>query len=266
MTTLQTFPGRVTMFGAFDVWLGGRQITPTAPKQCQLLALLLLHAGEQVSRETIAEELWAMSPPPTYRAAIHTYVMQLRRTLEASGPCHFVIDQAASRYSLTYTQTDVDLEAYRELSREARHRGNVTDRDGFIHYAREAISVWCSEPLADVRRGPVIDQELRALASDHTRLHHDLSLELIRIGEVVEGLSQLVDRFATDHSDGSLPLRFYCLARLGRRAEALRLYSELPASLVASGPWRWLQAAHADLLNSPNGLLPYDHYTHQLTP
>ena len=27
MTTLVASPGRVTMFGAFDVWLGDRQIT-----------------------------------------------------------------------------------------------------------------------------------------------------------------------------------------------------------------------------------------------
>lgn len=266
MTTLVASPGRVTMFGAFDVWLGDRQITPTAPKQSQLLALLLLQAGEQVGRETIAEELWAMSPPPTYRAAIHTYVMQLRRTLKAAGSSNFVIHQAASRYSLTHTATHVDLEDYRELGREARRRGNATDREGFIQHAREAVNMWRSEPLADVRRGQVIDQELRTLASDHSRLRRDLALELIRSGEIAECLSTLMDWSSTDPSDDSLPLRFYCLARLGRRAEALRLYSEIPTGLTASGPWRWLQAAHADVLSSRTGLLPYDQYTHQPTP
>jgi DNA-binding SARP family transcriptional activator len=59
-------------------------------KQRALLALLVLHANEVVSRDRIIDELWGERPPATVAAALNVYVSKLRKVLggAADGVLH----------------------------------------------------------------------------------------------------------------------------------------------------------------------------------
>ncbi len=46
-----------------------------------LLASLLLHANEVVSRDRLIDELWGAAPPDTAPAALQVHVSQLRKAL-----------------------------------------------------------------------------------------------------------------------------------------------------------------------------------------
>src|SRR6059058_5779729 len=54
-------------------------------KERIVLAVLLLHANEFVSRERLIDELWGTSPPATARKAVNVYISKLRQTLTRNG-------------------------------------------------------------------------------------------------------------------------------------------------------------------------------------
>lgn len=252
----------VRLFGAFDVRCGESSISPTAPKQAQLLSLMLLHADAKVSRETIAEELWSDDPPATYRAAIHTYVMQLRRMLCLEHLGAFSITRLGSRYGITVHGVEVDLHRYLDCHSQAQRCLASGDRSGFIEHGRAALAAWSADLLADVRQGPVVSRHLRELAARQRALRWDLAIALVRQDLLAEGLSLLDESSISDGIElDDRPLRFYCLARLGRRAEALRLYEALSPRSGAATNLRWLTDAHADLVGRDRIIQPYDAYT-----
>jgi DNA-binding SARP family transcriptional activator len=53
------------LLGALEVEDEGRPVALGSRKQRLLLALLLLHANEVVSRDFLTEQLWGEEPPPT---------------------------------------------------------------------------------------------------------------------------------------------------------------------------------------------------------
>jgi DNA-binding SARP family transcriptional activator len=57
-----------------DLPLGGR-------KQRALLAILLLHANEVVSRDRLIDGLWGERPPATAAHTLDNYISRLRKTL-----------------------------------------------------------------------------------------------------------------------------------------------------------------------------------------
>lgn len=260
MNSISNTMDRIIMFGAFEVVCRGQVITPTAPKQTQLLALLLLSPGQAISRELITEELWGSRPPPTYKAAIHTYVMQLRRALRGFDGELIVASQKDSRYGVVTENIYSDLASYLALRDVARRYEEDRDRKGFIATAKSAVDQWKSNVLADVPHGAIIDDELHNLRMRHDRLRQDLATALICDEAFSEGLALLADSQGDTTCDDLLPLRFYCLARQGRRAEALRLYSGVQSRLSGTNSLRWLRDVHADLVGRDGKLKPYNHY------
>ena len=70
----------------------GHEVVLAAPKQRALLAILLLHANEVVSRDQMVEELWAGEPPakpgstdPLGRKRLRPAVRSADRLLTAPG-------------------------------------------------------------------------------------------------------------------------------------------------------------------------------------
>src|SRR6185369_16480817 len=70
------------LLGAFEarqdgepVLLGGRR------QERLLLAILLLHAGQPVTIDRLADLLWDTEIPDAARGVIHTYIGRLRRSL-----------------------------------------------------------------------------------------------------------------------------------------------------------------------------------------
>ena len=50
-----------------------------------MLALLVLRAGEVVSRDALVDALWGDDPPATAVKTLQGYVARVRRALEAAG-------------------------------------------------------------------------------------------------------------------------------------------------------------------------------------
>src|SRR5437588_8423368 len=73
------------MLGPLEVLEDGRPLALGRLKERMVLAVLLLHANEFVSRERLIDELWGAAPPPTARKAVNVYISKLRKTLTRNG-------------------------------------------------------------------------------------------------------------------------------------------------------------------------------------
>lgn len=114
-----------SVLGPMCVTENGEDRTPSAPKHRQMLALLLMNANHVVSMAQFVEELWEYSPPPSAVAAVHTYVMQLRRILQGTGPATATACRLVTRdqgYVLTVQDGELDLHAYERQVRAGQGR------------------------------------------------------------------------------------------------------------------------------------------------
>ena len=69
------------ILGPLDVVVDGRPVALGGSKQRALLAILLLHPNEVVSRDRLIDELWGSAPPETAATALRVHVSQ-----SAQGP------------------------------------------------------------------------------------------------------------------------------------------------------------------------------------
>src|SRR5438309_6365116 len=73
------------ILGPLEVVEDGEPVALGTLKERLVLAVLLLHANEFVSRERLVDDLWGEAPPPTARQAVNVYVSKLRKTLGRVG-------------------------------------------------------------------------------------------------------------------------------------------------------------------------------------
>ena len=108
------------ILGPLEVLDQGEPIPLGTLKERIVLATLLLHANEVVSRTRLIDELWGESPPPTAKKAVNVYVSQLRKTLTRNG--HDLIVTVAGGYRLELEPEDLDTAHMQRLLADASDR------------------------------------------------------------------------------------------------------------------------------------------------
>ncbi|MEG3627035.1 AfsR/SARP family transcriptional regulator [Streptomyces poriticola] len=234
----------------------GRHRTPTAPKQRQLLSLLALNANHVVSVGQIVEEIWEYRPPSSAVAAVHTYVMQLRRSLDGArrGPGRSPgrLQTREQGYVLKVNAGELDLDRCEQRMRAARA---TLEAGGYAEAAeqlRAAQMMWTGPMLVDVPTGPLLRAAIEVVERDRLdAVAQRLGAEL-RLGrhhEILGELTALVHQYGT-HEDlvAHLMLALY---RSGRQADALMAYHRLRARLreeFGTKPSARLQHLHMHML------------------
>ena len=71
---------RFCVLGPLEAYTDGRSVPVGGGRQRALLALLLVHAGEVVSRDRLIEELWAGNPPPGASQSLDAYLSRVKLT------------------------------------------------------------------------------------------------------------------------------------------------------------------------------------------
>ncbi|WP_412792276.1 AfsR/SARP family transcriptional regulator [Streptomyces sp. MS06] len=211
---------------------------PSAPKTRQLLALLLLHAGAQVSLGTCVQELWGDDSPRSAVQSVHTRVFQLRRALAGLPSVGSV--QAAKRiletrhqgYLLHVPQGGLDLHALDAHMAEARRARALGDDALCAAALRSGLGLWRGRTLVDIEAGPHLQARISHLEGVRmTALEQSLDAEL-RLGlhhELLSELSLLVSRHPTHEN---LHAQYMiALYRSGRTAHALDVFQALSRHL-----------------------------------
>jgi DNA-binding SARP family transcriptional activator len=213
------------VLGPLEVLADGRPLPITGEKQRALLALLLLHANQVVSSDSLLEELWGERQPAAGATALRVRVSQLRKALRQKD----VLVTRAPGYLLRVEAGELDLHRFERLVAEAQEQEPALAAAKL----RAALALWRGDPLADLTHEPFAQaavrrlNELRMVALER-RVDADLALG--RDVELIAELRELTDRFPLrERLRGQLMLALY---RGGRQAEALEVYRSARKTLV----------------------------------
>jgi peptide/nickel transport system substrate-binding protein len=205
------------ILGPVEVRRGGETVALGGGKQRALLALLLLHANEVVSRDRLIDAIWGDRPPPSVRQSLDSYVSRLRRILG-----HERLLRRPPGYVLVVEPDELDLMRFEELvtaAGEAAARGDVSGASATL---RTALALWRGPALADLIYEPfaAIESERleeRRLVALEERIDADLAAG--RGPELVPELEPLVrEHPLRERLLGQLMLALY---RAGRHGDAL---------------------------------------------
>lgn len=204
------------VLGPLEVTAGGGRVELGGVKQRSLLAVLLLHANQVVSRDHLVDALWGANPPITCNKSIQVYVSRLRKAIGGDR-----LVTRAPGYLLQVEPAEYDLARFERLAGEAH--AAVPERAAAA--LREALGLWRGAPLADLAYEQFAQvevarlEELRLAALDE-RIEADLALgahsQLAGELEALVAAHPLRERFCHQ-----LMLALY---RCGRQAEALDAY------------------------------------------
>jgi DNA-binding SARP family transcriptional activator len=201
-----------------------RDGTPVAlggPKPRALVALLLLHANEAVSRDRLLEELWGDRAIDSDHS-LDVQISRLRKALGAD-----VLHTRGGGYVLETGPETIDALRFRQLvdaGRDSRSAGREKDAVALLD---QALALWRGPALADFAyedfARPEIErlEELRLVAQEE---RIDARLALGEHAALCPELEALVrEHPLRERLRGQLMIALY---RSGRQADALNAYSE----------------------------------------
>jgi len=217
------------LLGPLEVRNRGTVLALGGPKQRALLALLLLHVNEVVSRDRLIDGLWGESSPPSAGHRLETQISRLRKTLVLDG-------RLATRlggYVLEVDPMRIDAYRFERLLEEGRRQGAAGRASAAADTLREALSLWRGGALADLAYEPFARLEIERLeelrlAAIEERIDADLVLggheAVIAELETLTAQHPLRERLR-----GQLMLALY---RCGRQAEALAVFQQFRRGLA----------------------------------
>jgi YVTN family beta-propeller protein len=217
------------VLGPLEVTDNGYELSIRGRKLQALVALLLLHAGETVSRDRLIEELWGDDPPATAAKTLQAHVSRLRRELGDA------IVTRGGGYAIEVPPHELDLHHFEELfaeGREALANRRPTEAESRL---REALDLWRGPPLPELAGEPFAQVEIGRLEQirlDALEDHAEAELSLGRHAQAIETLEGLVARHP--YRERLRALLMLALYRSGRQADALDLYRETRRVLVDS--------------------------------
>ena len=204
------------VLGPLEVGGDGGTLELGGVKQRSVLAVLLLHANEVVSTDSLVDALWGASPPLRAGKTIQVYVSRLRKVLADDR-----LVTRAPGYVLYVDPGELDLTRFEQLVADARGAppGSAAGK------LSEALALWRGPPLADLAyeqfaQAEIARLEEMRLTALEQRLDADLALG--RHGDLVPELETVIARHPLrEHFRYQLMLALY---RSDRQADALDAY------------------------------------------
>jgi DNA-binding SARP family transcriptional activator len=216
------------ILGPLEVVENGLPLPLGSRKQRALLALLVLHAGEVVSRDRLIDDLWHGDPPAAAATTLRSHVSRLRASLGATR-----LLSRPPGYGLVVGPDELDAARCERLLADGRHALAEGRAAQAAEVLRAALGLWRGPPLLDVTYAPFAQgaigrlEELRLTLLEE-RIEADLMLarhvDLVRELEVLVAEHPLRERLR-----GQLMLALY---RSGRQADALESYQQARRALT----------------------------------
>jgi DNA-binding SARP family transcriptional activator len=242
----------LAILGPLLVHDGETQVDVPKGRLRVLLAALLMHAGNPVAADALAEMVWDGSPPSGAAVTLRSHVLRLRRVLGPRVGARLVTRYPG--YLLRAEEDEVDVLQFRGLCRD----GGAALREGAWARADvlldKALGLWRGIPLADVPSELLLREEVPGLEEMRLQAEEwraDAALHLGRHDELVAGLQSLTAKHPLrERLHAQLMLALY---RCGRQAEALAAYQHARHVLideVGTEPGPELRQLHQQVLSA----------------
>jgi DNA-binding SARP family transcriptional activator len=243
------------ILGPLEVFDGERRISLGGARQRAVLALLLLHGNETLTRDVIVDELWGEKPPPTAAKVLQNCVSALRKELPGGSE---TLRTVSGAYGIGLAPGELDRDRFERLLAEGRAALGAGDHTEAAEQLSGALALWRGSPLSDFSYERFAQDEISRLDELHIAAVEDridADLALGRHVEVVPELEVLVTRHPLrERLRSQLMLALY---RAGRQAEALEAYRAARRTLLAElglEPGRALHELERAILAQDPGL------------
>jgi SARP family transcriptional regulator, regulator of embCAB operon len=228
----------MSVLGPLQFSINGIDVTPTAPKQMQVLALMALNEGQVVTASSFVDELWAECPPRSAKTTLQTYILHLRKLISKAfrDESEVVRDILLTRqggYLLRLPMAPFDLRQFNELSTEGRIALSQGDPERGSCLLRKALSFWRGPALVDVPIGSILEPKVRGLqAQQQIALECRIEADL-QLGRHDDAICDLVTLTAQQPLNESIHEQYMRALHLaGRRSEALGIFHRLRKNLM----------------------------------
>jgi DNA-binding SARP family transcriptional activator len=199
-------------------------------QQRVVLAVLLLHPDQRMSREQLIDAVWGESVPTYAVNLLQKRISGLRKVLEAAdpgGPAPRLLTWTDAGYRLSVPPGCLDLRELDELTRAARSARAAGDHTTAAEALHAALRLWRGPPFEGLS-SPLLDQERERLAEQHIGLLEQRIEADLMVGAAAADLIIELRRLISEHPlrerlRGLLMLALY---RSGRQAEALEAFRE----------------------------------------
>jgi predicted ATPase/DNA-binding SARP family transcriptional activator len=217
------------ILGPLEVLVEERRLELGGSKQRQLLAILLLHANEVVSVDTLIDGLWGATPPQSAAKGLQVHLSRLRKALERDD----LLVTRSGGYALQAAVDEIDASRFELLAARGRERLAAGDVEGASADLRESLRMWHGAPLADFTYETFAQAEIARLEELRLVAVEDRTEADLAAGRGAELVGEL-EALVAEH-----PLRerlraqlMVALYRAGRQAEALAAYQDARRVLV----------------------------------
>ncbi|WP_344927131.1 AfsR/SARP family transcriptional regulator, partial [Streptosporangium carneum] len=232
------------VLGPFEAYVDGTRVDLGGPRPRLLLARLIVARGATVSVDGLLDDLYDGAPPPRALGTLHSYVSNLRRTLEpgrAPRTPASVLVSRPSGYALG--PHEVDADAFSRLTREGSHD--------------QALRLWRGTPYEEFADVGWLRPEIERLNEAHLTAREKHLAELLDDGD--PGVVGELEALARTHPlrEGLWEALARALYRLGRQADALEALRSARAHLAEElglDPGPALQRLEAAILSQDPAL------------
>lgn len=252
---------RFAILGPLEVVDDGGHELPVGSRMLRaVLAILLLHRGEVVSSDRLAEELWAGEPPATAAKSLQVHISRLRSALAKGAGAKDRLATVGGGYQLRVNEGELDAERFEQLLEDAGTLLSSGEAREAMDAFTAALSLWRGAPLSDFEYDSFAQAEIARLSELQVAAIEQriaAALELGREAQVIGELERLVRAHPfRERLRGQLMLALY---RSGRQADALGAYRDARSALVDElgiEPSAELRSLHESILAQDPSLLP----------
>ena len=219
------------ILGPLEALDGERRLPLGGARVRSVLALLLLHGNEALTRDVIIDQLWGDEPPATAAKVLQNCISALRKELPGGTD---TLRTVSGAYCLALGPDELDRDRFERLVGEGRAALSAEDYPEAAELLKQALGLWRGGPLSDFAYEPFAHEEITRLeelqvAAIEDRIEADLALG--RHDELAPELEGLVTRHPLrERLRRQLMLALY---RAGRQAEALEAYRAARRTMLA---------------------------------
>ncbi|MEU7592739.1 BTAD domain-containing putative transcriptional regulator [Streptomyces sp. NPDC039022] len=231
---------------------------PAFPMSRQVLSLLLVHANQVVSMDSLMEELWDTSPPKLARKTVQTHIYHVRKALRNGAESTAHVDTAPRGYRIRLDKGQLDLWRFEELCATARAAISAGRLAAASAAYREALVLWRGPAFSSVTTGSLLSAQrarLEDLRMGALEQRIEVDMELGRHRELLSELKALTFQHPLNEVVTGQLMR--AATRSGHRQAALDAYHRLRTAMVDQlglEPSAGIKELQQDILQE--GLLP----------